>query len=931
MNRPTELRLATFGSLLCFLAFAPGASAQASNPSSGGTDDEIIELSPFRVDSSRDRGYSVARDVSGSRLATDLKDIAAPITVFNAEMLQDIGAINVNEALDFAPNTTYQEFGINNQDFNQVPITSRGLNGATVTQDFFPVFDDLDTYKVDRIGFGRGPNSILFGVGVPGGTITATTKQANLKRNAFETQFRFDSVGSARGLFDASYLIKEDRAAIRAVVMQQYQTKLPRPQYRKDLRVFLTGTVKLVDRPGLRTTLRGNYERIDGNDLYPNGGLPRNGVDNWIAAGRPTSSQVRAGNSPTRPPGTANVSSGQQLVYINDPANPNIPILNWQNMLRASGTNEAVLDESIYPYDKSVKGSDGVAPKFMEHYSAFLEQQLGKNFFVELAAFHGEEDRDWPFQVGGVTLDADPNEFLPNGQPNPNVGKYYVQYDGRSAFRYNKNDVYRATASYRLAFDEINPKLGWLGWHQIFGLYERYDRERREELMQLVNTTPLPGFPTDLSSTANRVFMRSYLDYDKGIWGFAPGSPSGEYTSGGVTARSMPVGAQTASLQKFESTVFAMQNHFWNNRIVTTFGWREDFIRSHSVNGQPDARGLRPLARTLTPQYVGEGSLRPSSKGVVFHAFPWLSFHYNESNNFSGLASVQRNADGQYLPATSGTGEDYGFTVHLLKDKLSVNVDFYETAQRNSVGNANADREINQFWDAMGMPEKKLDPWPATKDNFDVAAEGWEATIIYNPTPNWRIYGTISKSEASQANVYPTITRYIRDNLATWQAVPGNTTIADGRTFAEAIEDMLELNVQRRAQEGVQEFNMRKWNGSLVTNYTFSEGFLKGFSLGASALYRGDATVAYPLDASGNPVKDKPYIEDGYIVLNLNFAYEMQLRDRYTWRTQLQLNNANDWDGRVLVTQRSATGTVNSAGSRYLQGTTVVLTTGLKF
>jgi|GEM_PF-5500596 len=239
MNRPTELRFATFGSLLCFLAFAPGATAQINNPSAAAVDDELIELSPFRVDSSRDRGYSVARDVSGSRLATDLKDIAAPITVFNAEMLQDIGAINVNEALDFAPNTAYQEFGINNQDFNQVPITTRGLTGATVTQDFFPVFDELDTYKVDRIGFGRGPNSILFGVGVPGGTITATTKQANLKRNAFETQVRFDSVGSMRGLFDASYLIKEDRAAIRAVVMQQYQTKLPRPQYRKDLRVFL--------------------------------------------------------------------------------------------------------------------------------------------------------------------------------------------------------------------------------------------------------------------------------------------------------------------------------------------------------------------------------------------------------------------------------------------------------------------------------------------------------------------------------------------------------------------------------------------------------------------------------------------------------------------------------------------------------------------
>lgn len=887
-------------------------------------------MSPFTVDTSRDTGYSVGRDVSGSRLNTDLRDISAPITVFNREMLEDLGAVNVNQALDFAPNTAYQEFGVNNQDFNQVPITIRGLRDATVTQDFFPVFDDLDTYKVERIGFGRGPNSILFGVGVPGGTITATTKQAHLRESSYEAQARFDSWGSWRGSFDASHVILKDRLALRAVVMQQEQTQAVKPQYRKDLRTFLTGTAKLVDKPGLRTTLRANYERITGDDLYPNGGLPRNGIDLWLAAGSPTSPVVGAGPLATRPAGTTNVSTGNLLVYINDPANPGIPIMNWRNMLRANGTNAAVLDETVYPYDRSIKGADGVAPKDMKHYSAFVEQQLGKNFFVELAAFRGEEDRDWPFQVGGLTLDADPNELLPNGQPNPNVGKYYAQYDGRSAFRYNTNDVYRVTATYKLDFERFNPRLRWLGTHDIFGLYERTERERIEELMQLVNETPLPGFPANLADTSNRVFMRSYLDYSKGIWSFAPGSPTGEYTSNGVTARSLPVGAQTASLQKFDSTVIAMQNHFWNNRIVTTLGWREDAIESFSANGAADARGLRPLGRTLTPTKVGEGSLRPSSKGVVFHALKWLSFHYNESNNFSGLATVQRNAYGEYLPATSGEGKDYGVRLELFGGKLALNFDIYETSQKNAVGNANADREINQFWEALRRPDRLLDPWPATKDTFDVTAEGWETAVTYNPTPNWRIYATLSHSEASQTNVYPTITRYIQENLATWQAVPGSTTIADGRTFTQAIADMLQMNVTRRAQEGVQEFNMRKWNASLVTNYNFRAGLLKGVGIGGSALYRGDATVGYPL-LNGAPVRDRPFVEPGYTTVNLHASYTRRLWERYTWRTQLQVQNAFDYDGRVLVTQRGADGTVMSAGSRFLQGTTLVLTTSLKF
>lgn len=387
---------------------------------------------------------------------------------------------------------------------------------------------------------------------------------------------------------------------------------------------------------------------------------------------------------------------------------------------------------------------------------------------------------------------------------------------------------------------------------------------------------------------------------------------------------------QNASLQKFDSTVLAMQNHVWGDRLVFTFGWREDFIQTYTGDPVADDRGLFPLARNLPLIKNQEGTLRPSSKGVVFHAFPWLSFHYSESNNFSGLAAVQHDFYRRNLPATSGEGEDYGIRLQLFGDKLSVNFNKYEIAQSNSFGNADAAREINQFWELLGRFDELVDPWPATKDTFDTSARGWESTIVYNPTPNWRLYGTVSRGYAGQSNVYPNSVSYIATHLPAWQAIPAGTTIADGRTVEDALRRMREQLTIRRAQEGTQEYNMRKWNASFATNYTFTRGFLKDVFVGGNALYRGDATIGYPL-VNEEPVKEEPYIQKGYTTVTLNFGYQRRLRERYVWRTQVAIQNAFDYDGRILVASRHADGLPNPAGTRWIPGTSAVLTTGVKF
>jgi len=69
--------------LVSALACSAFGLAQVSNPPGAAAvndaaREEPIELSPFTVSSTQDRGYQAQSSLGGSRLKTNLKDVAAP-------------------------------------------------------------------------------------------------------------------------------------------------------------------------------------------------------------------------------------------------------------------------------------------------------------------------------------------------------------------------------------------------------------------------------------------------------------------------------------------------------------------------------------------------------------------------------------------------------------------------------------------------------------------------------------------------------------------------------------------------------------------------------------------------------------------------------------------------------------------------------------
>lgn len=929
---------------LCAVAFSIGnntgfgqaaaTNSAAASPQANQNGPTIV-LSPFQVDTTRDIGYIANRDVTASRFNTAVRDTPVAVTIFTPEMLRDLNVVNAQEAMDYAPNVEFTEQTAGIADISTFKMRVRGFAnaGAGGTQDFFSVLDDLDTYKIERLGFARGPNGVLFGVGQPGGQITATPKNA-LFRNQYEVDARFDTWGGWRTTLDTNHVLIPKRAALRLAAKKEDERDGVEDQYRKDERVFIAGNFALIDRPIFKTTLRGNYEWIQGRDAVGNVQLLTEQLSNWVAAGRPI------GNTVATTPGTAALAATPRLTYIGG-GSPDLPIMSWSGKLLATGpatlNGPAVLTEDIFPYDRNPRGDVNVAPRKITASTVFLEQQVGEDLFIELAGFRTKGFRRAITPLN-YQLRADPNATLPNGVPNPNAGKLYIEHNGQHSDRYSWRNTYRGSASYTFHFDKINSRLGhWLGRHQLFGAYEESYESSAFERLVVVNDTPLPGVTQRRDNAANLIWARSYVDPVADAYGFGV-DLNNLQARDGVTPRLLPTAGQDRNRSKNFASIFALQSHFWKDRIVGTLGWRKDELRNYNGRGEAlrdPATGILPYARNQQSFLASETTFRPTSKGVVVRPLEWLGLQYNEAENFAAASPSQVTIFGEPIPARGGIGKDYGLRFDLLKDKLTATIIYYETTAVNAIISQTIADDVNRIWTTLGRPERTAGD-PNVRDVQNEESKGWEFSSFYNPTPRWRIALSFTKNNTVVSNVHPNWLRYAATHLATWRGANQNQALVGGTgTLGEAIDRIVAYEATALSNEGNTAFNLRKWNGSLVTNYRFNEGRFKGGSVGGAVLYRGDAVVGYPI-AGGIPQFNQPFTEKGYYIVNLNFGYEHRLNRDRTLFTRLTLQNALDWDGQLVVTQRSATSVpgapVGTAlRGRWIEGANASLTVGLKF
>ncbi len=184
---------AFMGCLVAALAPAQVAVPAATEPKN--PDNDLIQLSPFEVSSSRDQGYHSTDTVSGNRVNGPIKNIPQPITVYNSEFINDLIPADSMQLVEYF-------IGVQNSGAAATDgrYTIRGFDtvaGNQLRNGVYGMRVAIDNFSVDRVEHIQGPASVLYGNAQPGGVINTITKQAILGK-------RFTSVTQQFGAWDLS-------------------------------------------------------------------------------------------------------------------------------------------------------------------------------------------------------------------------------------------------------------------------------------------------------------------------------------------------------------------------------------------------------------------------------------------------------------------------------------------------------------------------------------------------------------------------------------------------------------------------------------------------------------------------------------------------------------------------------------------------------
>lgn len=312
--------------LACAMALAPSAWSQTTTPAATApkpadetkpvpvvttptppkTDEESLVLTPFVVTTSKDAGYYAENTLAGSRLNSNLADLAASITVVTKQQLDDTASLDINDVFKYEASTegsgsytpvvtdrgTMKDtvggysFGNNgdtttNAQSNRV----RGLAAPDASINYHPTNSRIpfDSYNTQSVEISRGPNSLLFGMGSPAGIVNQSSSQAALNRNTNTVSLRTDHLGSFRSSLAFNRSLIDDKLAVYMAFLYNNQQFERKPSYELTRRQYAAITYK----PFKKTMIRAFAENYQNNANRPNFLMPRDGVTPWIKAGRP--------------------------------------------------------------------------------------------------------------------------------------------------------------------------------------------------------------------------------------------------------------------------------------------------------------------------------------------------------------------------------------------------------------------------------------------------------------------------------------------------------------------------------------------------------------------------------------------------------------------------------------------------------------------
>ena len=576
MKKTSRTLLATLAATLAAALLAPPLDAQTASSASPASpkDETVLELSPFVTAAAADRGYAATSSLAGTRIRTDLRDIANSISVVTSDFMKDVNATDSASLLVYTASTetagsggNYSGGSLNGTFIDQVgPARApqnnsrvRGLASADLTRDYFPTTMVFDSYNTERVEISRGPNATLFGLGSPGGIINNQLVRPTLK-NKNRVEFGLGSFGTQRAVADFDRVLIPGVFGLRVALLDENAKFQQNYTHEKDRRIFAS----LHLSPFKDGTLRASFERgnIDAN--RPRTNSPRDTLTKWFQT---------PFNKVTHSPGTVDFNQINRdivrapgewfaqpaVIYpSNNASAPSQLQMAWYTLVGrpVSATNAAAFQANMVSittgsqyYPSATAAAQGI--KFG---SFFMDPEVGDTSIFDWRnqLLDGPNKREWEdFHVGNVSYDQhwkhalgtvgfeaalnrekhtrnyydlfaagrgyainiDINTTLPWGAPNPNFGRPFMASNGTRSTTGENRSSDRLTAFLELDFARQTERLKWLGRHNFTGFANRFTYD--EQNFSGTNRTDL-GWVLQARAAVNPVTARDDINSEDG-------------------------------------------------------------------------------------------------------------------------------------------------------------------------------------------------------------------------------------------------------------------------------------------------------------------------------------------------------------------------------------------------------------------------------
>jgi hypothetical protein len=851
---------------------APGAAQieTSDRPRTSLASEEPITLSPFIISTERETGWSANETLSATRTKQALKDVPVNIDAITSDFMEDLGMFTADDVASYVANVYAAPLMENdNQGGN---FAFRGMTQTNnISRNYFRWFIPTDTYNIERIDFGKGSNSLIFGEVEPGGQGAAFTKRPQM-RNFGQVLGFVNSEGAYRYQLDYNRKVTDGLALRLNMVRRQEKTFQDASAYK-----FEGATLAVVLQPFKHTSIRveGEKGKYDNKRGFA-------GITVWEQSARSLGYNTA---------GTYYTSDGawviQSTLSAADRASANSVAGGTPSLIEggfvdvtmrnAAGAVVGTKRINGFPKNYNIRGAFDKQARPFDTYTITVEQEVGPVAF-ELAYNKQNQASDRNDNAFDTTISVDVN------------GRPYIDAASDRKHFGTDTDAFRGSAVYRW------DKLKWM--QQLFVATGEY-RESGQDNYRLQGynvKNVLNGTATTINTSADRGRLRLYLDdpafYSQALFNrlqFSdpPVTDKVDMRMLGYFASGTDAASGT-SWSRSAAASFSASGRYFGGRLQSLVGVRKDTNRTYDSTTSryfgPFNEAIRPPSRkdALPGEYTENAALHLNhttfTAGLTYGLTKEVNVYgvYSESFRFQDFVTFDNVRFGPII----GTTKEIGLKGAFFDGRAAVTLGVFDIdrenvklSYNNIIGLSAAQLEdlMNPNNVLPGDPGYRFSA-PGTASaarNYQSTenSKGADLTLMLRPTKELQLRFTFARTQVLD-----------KPNLASFRAyydaavARGNESPAVLST-AKLLLDSLDIEGRPAGAQA------SPWSASWVVDYAFARESwapLRGVRTGINGSWRDD--YLFGVNNGQELVGGSTHLVNAYI-----------MRDQKIWGQQLRI------------------------------------------